>query len=278
MTNAERENAIRCLKLWIEREPQLQTYKTCLEALEQQSDRNIKEIEEVMQSDADAETKCKMISNILTAKPHYFELDCDEFEPITPEEMQKCKDIVKKYTPKQQPCDKCVYSTKDGYCQYDDITETIPPLDPCDEAVSRQAALNSLIDNTNLEGYDLAEALDAIDNKEKLPPVTPQQKTGHTEQWQELKETITEMRDNNGTGTQQEVCKFLVNLMDVLEKQMINSRSKNRDIDNWIKSHDSYGNNHFTCPFCELDIATKADTLGDNYCYNCGARLLENEE
>lgn len=37
MTKEERENAIRCLKLWIEREPQLQTYKTCLEALEQQS-------------------------------------------------------------------------------------------------------------------------------------------------------------------------------------------------------------------------------------------------
>lgn len=36
MTNEERENAIRCLKLWIEREPQIQTYKTCLEALEQQ--------------------------------------------------------------------------------------------------------------------------------------------------------------------------------------------------------------------------------------------------
>ena len=36
MTREERENAIRCLKLWIEREPQLQTYKTCLEALEQE--------------------------------------------------------------------------------------------------------------------------------------------------------------------------------------------------------------------------------------------------
>ena len=41
-----------------------------------------------------------------------------------------------------------------------------------------------------------------------------------TEQWQELKETVTELRDNDGTGTQQEVCKFLANLMDVLEKQM----------------------------------------------------------
>lgn len=41
-----------------------------------------------------------------------------------------------------------------------------------------------------------------------------------TEQWQELKETITEMRDNDGTGTQQEVCKFLANYMETLEKQM----------------------------------------------------------
>lgn len=41
-----------------------------------------------------------------------------------------------------------------------------------------------------------------------------------TEQWQELKETITEMRDNDGTGTQQDVCKFLANYMEVLEKQM----------------------------------------------------------
>jgi hypothetical protein len=30
----------------------------------------------------------------------------------------------------QEPCDKCVYSTKDGYCQYDDITEAIPPFEP----------------------------------------------------------------------------------------------------------------------------------------------------
>ena len=40
------------------------------------------------------------------------------------------------------------------------------------------------------------------------------------EQWEELKETIIELRDNDGTGTQQEVCRFLANLMDVLEKQV----------------------------------------------------------
>lgn len=41
------------------------------------------------------------------------------------------------------------------------------------------------------------------------------------EAWIELKETIIELRDNNGTSTQQEVCKFLVNLMEVEEKQII---------------------------------------------------------
>ena len=39
------------------------------------------------------------------------------------------------------------------------------------------------------------------------------------EQWQELKETIIELRDNGGAGTQQEVCTFLVNLMKLLETQ-----------------------------------------------------------
>lgn len=51
-----------------------------------------------------------------------------------------------------------------------------------------------------------------------------------TEQWQELKETVIEMRDNDGTGTQQEVCKFLANLMNVLEKQMQEPKYCDRNI------------------------------------------------
>ena len=59
------------------------------------------------------------------------------------------------------------------------------------------------------------------------------------EQWQELKETIIEMRDNDGTGTQQEVCKFLANLMDVLEKQM---KEPKTDVLDKIRAEiDSYG-------------------------------------
>lgn len=40
-----------------------------------------------------------------------------------------------------------------------------------------------------------------------------------TEQWQELKETIIELRDSDGTLTQQEVCEYLVYYMNVLECQ-----------------------------------------------------------
>lgn len=50
--------------------------------LEQEPSRDIKEIAEIMKCDADAETKCKMVSNILTAKPHYFE------------EQEPCDDVV----------------------------------------------------------------------------------------------------------------------------------------------------------------------------------------
>lgn len=41
-----------------------------------------------------------------------------------------------------------------------------------------------------------------------------------TKQWNELKETIEELRDNGGTGTQKGICKFLMNYMNLLEKQV----------------------------------------------------------
>ena len=77
-----------------------------------------------------------------------------------------------------------------------------------------------------------------------------------TEQWQELKETIIEMRDNNGTGTQQETCKFLSNLMDILEKQIQESSddcisrqavlSKIKEVcfsEEWVQFRVDYGSN-----------------------------------
>ena len=69
-----------------------------------------------------------------------------------------------------------------GYLEFKQLAEWLKDYkrlleqQPCEDCISRQAALNSLIDNTHLDGYDLAEALDAIENKEKLPSVT--QKSG----------------------------------------------------------------------------------------------------
>ena len=43
-------------------------------------------------------------------------------------------------------CDKCVYSTSEG-CQYDDITETIPPFETSDDAISREAVINHICES-----------------------------------------------------------------------------------------------------------------------------------
>ena len=90
------------------------------------------------------------------------------------------------------------------------------------------------------------------------------------EQWQELKETITEMRDNNGTGTQQEVCKFLVNYMEILEKQMQEPKTGH-----WIDTGDyptgTYVNVECSC--CHEYSLEKGD-----YCPNCGAKMIEPQE
>ena len=39
------------------------------------------------------------------------------------------------------------------------------------------------------------------------------------ETWQELKETVLELRDNGGTATQKEISDFLFNLMRILEAE-----------------------------------------------------------
>ena len=45
------------------------------------------------------------------------------------------------------------------------------------------------------------------------------------EQWQDLKDTVIEMRDNDGILTQQETCQFLARLMEIIETQTVNSET-----------------------------------------------------
>ncbi len=99
-----------------------------------------------------------------------------------------------------------------------------------------------------------------------------------TEQWQELKETITEMRDNDGTGTQQEVCKFLVNYMEVLEKQMEEPK-----IGHWIydDEYSDWFDVTYNCSCCKRAIIVPYDARNEvykdyPYCH-CGAKMIESE-
>lgn len=43
------------------------------------------------------------------------------------------------------------------------------------------------------------------------------------EAWKQLKKTVIELRDNGGTGSQKDICSFLINYMGILEKQIIES-------------------------------------------------------
>lgn len=48
-------------------------------------------------------------------------------------------------------------------------------------------------------------------------------------QWEQLKETIIELRDSGGTGSQHDICAFLINYMLILEnKEENNNKSYNR--------------------------------------------------
>lgn len=78
---------------------------------------------------------------------------------------------------KQQPCDKCVYSTKDGYCQYDDIAKIIPTKQPPykgmrdateEECKSTKDYIDSISKPTGLQFDDIYEELDFVQPHKKI--------------------------------------------------------------------------------------------------------------
>lgn len=81
-------------------------------ALEQELCKDMEEIREVMSCDADAETKCKMISNILTTKPHYFEKQMQE--PTTHGYMLVCQNCGLDVHSDFESCPRCGEKMKVG--------------------------------------------------------------------------------------------------------------------------------------------------------------------
>lgn len=86
------------------------------------------------------------------------------------------------------------------------------------------------------------------------------------EKWQELKETVLELRDNGGMATQKEVSGFLLNLMDVLDGEDVDAVLTARWIGGEIGHCSCCG--HYGCA---SDIWSGCD--GDRFCPNCGARM-----
>lgn len=149
----------------------------------------------------------------------------------------------------QEPCDKCVYSTKDGDCQYDDVTETIPPFEPCgdaidraeairiasgychptnvakelaklpsvnpqpcEDAISRQAVLDmaTTIQTDDYSGNEIIEVVD-VDDVKALPPVTPQPKTEQFAKWVAT-EIFDDMWEYNKDAFDELACRKLAKL------------------------------------------------------------------
>ena len=72
-----------------------------------------------------------------------------------------------------------------------------------------------IINNRLNTYYCTEEDLQALD----LAIKALEEKSSQSDKWYQLKETIIELRDSDGTLNQREVCKFLANLMEILEKE-----------------------------------------------------------
>lgn len=136
--------------------------------IREEVNRDIEEIAEILQSDVDAETKCKMISNILSAKPHYFEVEQDLCKNcIFGEGTVYCREHCP-YEAKteQESCDEW----QNGYLQgvENTVKEFKYELDRirCDDAISREALLKKqyrIDDSATLSTRDVVNVEDIED-------------------------------------------------------------------------------------------------------------------
>lgn len=188
----------------------------------------------------------------------------------------------------QEPCDKCVYSTKDGYCQYDDISETIPPLEPCDDAISREMALKECHDIVvDGERYRVIQEETLLG----LPPVTPKPTECDDAISREAVLKKQYRIDDSATLSTRDV----VNVEDIEDEPpvtpncdkcaMNGSGSKycdnckpSRHKGHWIPIYQGDEIINYRCSECELgDTNGSTNLYGWDYCRRCGAEM-ESEE
>ena len=147
------------------------TLNMAIKVLSQEPNRDMEEIAEIMKSDVDAETKCKMISNILTAKPHYFELSqepCDDAVSREAVKTEYRKRLINNLKDDKRNIDLSDY-VEEPYKAFCEFIDSLPPVTPSerkghwipiyqgDEIINYRCSECELGDtngSTNLYGWD----------------------------------------------------------------------------------------------------------------------------
>lgn len=173
----------------------------------------------------------------------------------------------------QQPCDKCVYSTSEG-CQYDDITEAIPPFETSDDAISRQAALDALSHMMDTDGFRDGWAVSRANVDcmlRSLPPVTPQLCEDAVSRKAVLKYIEGSEAELGHSSENELVCQ------DIKELPPVTPQPK---MGHWIGRGGSY-----ICSCCRCDPLDFLEPEGldggsymdtpMNYCPHCGIKMVE---
>lgn len=109
------------------------------------------------------------------------------------------------------------------------------------DCISRQAVEDAIYDYSRSCDVNYGQIMEYID---KIPPV-PLTPLSECEEWKQLKETISEIKENNkyDNDTATELCRFLLNYMGILEK------GNERQGDEYIPCNEC--DEHFHCSDAE---------------------------
>ena len=211
----------------------------------------------------------------------------DNMPCVTKEEMQKCKEVVKKYTPSvtQKPIECTDAVSRDtvldaifdywykkniiggsGRDVYDDcafIIKQLPSVTPkpteCDDTISREAVKKVLSNHFEKHYYDYCDVLE--EDIDKLPPVTPQTECLKA---QTKKQAMPMSCDDCCYEPNSPFCEMY--RKDICEKKEEQKSGK------WIPNYYFYGIYDYTCSECEKHSKERSA-----FCPNCGCRM-ESEE
>lgn len=198
------------------------------------------------------------------------------------------------------------------WCPYDRQDKIIQALEqqPCEDCISRQAAINSLGECpmvwTDSDAEITAERdwKDTVKMLKRLPSVTPKFTDAEIQKMQEMEQAQldkayelwkAEMQPNEDCISREQakdamyaLCKtgtlkdnpwrdnpHIDAITDVLDN--LPSVQPTRPTGHWIEKEDYNLDTYYECSECGADYCIEGDILIHKYCPNCGARMVEVE-